>query len=554
MIFASFGLASWRKRARAAIRKRSISRIEQGQPSRELVEDMTDEPWSADRLKRTLGTLLPDDDVIVVANREPYIHERTDDGAIRVLHPASGLVTALEPVMHACSGVWIGHGSGSADREVSDRKGRLRVPPGEDAYLLRRIWLSREEEQGYYYGFANQGLWPLCHLAHTRPRFEAVDYSQYRRVNRKFASAVCEEAKTDDPIVFVQDYHFALLPKMIRERLPRATIITFWHIPWPNAERLDICPWQRELLEGLLGSSIVGFQTQQHCNNFSDAVDQFLEARIDREERAVVYQGRMTLVRPYPISIDWPNRWAEESPPVEVCRRELRDELGLPEDALIGVGVDRLDYTKGIVERFLAVERLLTRYRSYRGKFTFVQVAAPSRTVIASYRELHQQVGAIVARVNRKFGRGSYQPIVLRSSHHEPKEVFRHYRAADLCYVSSLHDGMNLVAKEFVAARDDEEGVLVLSRFTGASRELDEALQVNPYDIDSAAEALALALGMPKTEQRMRMRAMRLQIAEQNVYRWAGRILLDAARKRQRDRLAHRIELQRNGMRPGVSA
>jgi len=563
MTFASFVRASfattsaflghrWKGRARAAIRQRSMSGIEKQEPTRDF--DGTDEPWSADRLKRTLGTLLPEDDVIVVANREPYIHERTSDGALRVLHPASGLVTALEPVMHACSGVWIGHGSGSGDREACDRKGRLLVPPGEGAYLLRRIWLSREEEQGYYYGFSNQGLWPLCHLAHTRPSFEAEDFARYRSVNRKFASAVCEEAKSDDPIVFVQDYHFALLPKMIRERLPRATIITFWHIPWPSAERLDICPWQMELLEGLLGSSIVGFQTQQHCNNFFDAVDQFLEARIDKEERAVVHRGRRALVRPYPISIDWPNRWADEAPPVEECRLALRKELGLPEDALLGVGVDRLDYTKGIVERFLAVERLLTRHRRFRGKFTFVQVAAPSRTVIPSYQELHRQVATIVARVNRKFGRGSYRPIVLRSSHHEPSEVFQHYRAADLCYVSSLHDGMNLVAKEFVAARDDEQGVLVLSRFTGASRELSEALQVNPYDIDSAADALAMALDMPCAEQRVRMRAMRARIAEQNVYRWAGRILVDAARTRQRDRLAHRIECERNGLREGVSA
>lgn len=541
----------WVRRARAAIRNRTMSSIELSQGE---VFEGSEDAWSADRLKRTLRKHLPESDVIVVANREPYIHERTSDGALRVIHPASGLVTALEPVVLACSGVWIGHGSGSADREACDRKGRLLVPPGEDAYLLRRIWLSRDEEQGYYYGFSNQTLWPLCHLVHTRPVFEAEHYAQYVRVNRKFAQAVCEEAKGEDPIVFVQDYHFALLPKMIREKLPRATIITFWHIPWPNAERFDICPWKEELLEGLLGSSILGFHTQQHCNNFLEAVDRSLEARVDKEEDAIVHRGDTTHVRAYPISIDWPNRWTEEAPSVEECRQALRKELGLPKDALIGVGVDRLDYTKGIVERFLAVERLLTKHRGYRGRFTFVQIAAPSRTAIASYQELEKQVLSVVSRINRKFGRGAYKPIVLRSFHHEPSEVFLHYRAADLCYVSSLHDGMNLVAKEFVAARDDEQGVLVLSRFTGASRELAEALQVNPYDIDGAAEALATALSMPMAEQRARMRAMRATVAEHNVYRWAGRILLDAARTRQRARLSYRLEHAASGIRAGVSA
>lgn len=520
----------------------------------DLSDGSVDAVWSAERLRRTLQAHLSGDDVVVVANREPYIHERMDDGGIRVVHPASGLVTALEPVMQACSGVWLGHGSGSADRESSDAHGRVRVPPGEGSYLLRRVWLSREEEQGYYYGFSNEGLWPLCHLAHTRPSFDTSDFQQYRRVNRKFADAICEEVSREDPIIFVQDYHFALLPRMLRERLPRATILSFWHIPWPNAERFDICPWREELLDGLLGSSILGFQTQKYCNNFLESVDQVLEARIDREQQGVVLNGATTLVRPYPISIDWPNRWAEGAPSVEECRASVRKELNLSPNALLGVGVDRLDYTKGIVERLLAVERLLEQHKEFRGRFTFVQLAAPSRTEIASYRELHRNVDAVAARTNRKFGRGSYQPIILLGVHHEPPAVFRHYRAADLCYVSSLHDGMNLVAKEFVAAREDERGVLVLSRFTGASRELTEALLVNPYDLDAAANALAMALVMSPSEQIMRMRAMRARVSELNIYRWAGRIFIDAARLRKHDRLAGRLERRRELRRTGVSA
>lgn len=496
--------------------------------------------WSPERLRATLRDNLHGERVIILANREPYVHER-DDQETRVLHPASGLVTALEPVMRACSGVWIGHGSGSADRETVDKTDHVWVPPGEESYVLRRVWLSEAEEQGYYYGFANEGLWPLCHVAHRRPTFRASDYEYYVRVNRRFADAVCEEVDTDDPIVLVQDYHFALAPLMIRRRLPRATIISFWHIPWPNAERVGICPWREELITGLLGSSVVGFHTRQHCNNFIDSVDAFMESRIDREANAVVQGARRTLIRPYPISIEWPVHWLEHVPPVAVARRLVRVELGLAEDALLGVGVDRLDYTKGIEERLQAVDELLQRYPEFRGRFTFVQLAAPSRTKIAQYRELNERVEVLANEINGKWGAGTYHPIVLQRSHHEPAAVFRYFRAAELCYVSSLHDGMSLVAKEFVAARDDELGVLVLSQFTGAARDLAEALIVNPYDLQQASDAMAVALRMPADEQRERMRSMRRLVSQFNVYRWAGRMLVDAAEFRRRERLLGRL-------------
>jgi trehalose 6-phosphate synthase len=499
--------------------------------------------WTPDRLHRVLTESLEGESVVILGNREPYIHARDPDGAIRVQHPASGLVTALEPVMRACSGVWVAHGSGAADRDVVDDRDRVLVPPGEESYALRRVWLSGEEERGYYYGFSNEGLWPLCHLVYTRPVFRVGDWRHYETVNRRFADAVCDEVEGPDPIVLVQDYHFALAPRMIRERLPRATIITFWHIPWPSADRFGVCPWHRELLEGLLGSSIVGFHTQQHCNNFLEAVDRFLESRIDRERMSVVLGGRESLVRPYPISIDWPNRWASSAPPVPECRREVLAELGLGEDALLGVGVDRLDYTKGIEDRLLAVERLLERFPRYRGRFTFAQLAAPSRTSIPQYRELNERVDALVDRINDRFASGTWRPIAMLRAHHEPPAVFRYMRAADLCYVSSLHDGMNLVAKEFLAAREDERGVLVLSRFTGAARELTEALLVNPYDLEEASAALATALSMSPAEQADRMRALRAHVGEFNVYRWAGRMLTDAARLRSRDRLSTRLTL-----------
>jgi trehalose 6-phosphate synthase len=527
---------------------------------RELVERLASERemdglgglWTPQRLKNTLSRHLHGERVVIVANREPYIHERGADGTVSVVHPASGLVTALEPVMRACSGVWVAHGSGSADREMADKHGRVRVPPGEESYVLRRLWLTPEEERGYYYGFSNEGLWPLCHIAHVRPTFRSDDWTHYQVVNQKFADAVCSEVDSDDPIILIQDYHFALLPRMIREKLPRSTVLTFWHIPWPNSERIGICPWRNELLTGLLGSSILGFHTQSHCNNFIESVDRFLESRIDREQNAVVHQRRWTLVRPYPISIEWPNSWAKiVSSPAE-CRTSVFAELGLAPDALLGVGVDRLDYTKGIEERLLGVEKLLERHPEFCGRFTFVQLAAPSRTVIPQYRELNENVERVAARINERFASGGYRPVILLRAHHETSTVFRFYRAADVCYVSSLHDGMNLVAKEFVAAREDERGVLVLSYFTGAARELTEALMVNPYDLDEASEALATALSMPVEEQADRMRSMRALVAEFNVYRWAGRMLADAARLRRREKLTGRLRERSIGVEASV--
>ncbi|HEX4583740.1 MAG TPA: trehalose-6-phosphate synthase [Burkholderiaceae bacterium] len=509
---------------------------------RELMRDVRSEvqmrdeaqlAWAPETLRQILRQDLRGEEVIVVSNREPYLHERRD-GRIEVRRPASGLVTALEPIMRACSGTWIAHGSGSADRDMVDRHDRVAVPPEHPAYQIRRLWLTAEEEAGYYYGFANEGLWPLCHIAHVRPVFRSTDWDHYVAVNQKFAQAVVEEANSTNPIVLVQDYHFALLPRMIRERLPEATIIAFWHIPWPNPEAFAICPWRAEILEGLLGSSILGFHTQFHCNNFVDTVDRMLEARVDRESFIVTHGGAPTAIKRYPISIEWPLASESLKEPVEVCRADIRQRNALPEDHLLGIGVDRLDYTKGILERFRAIERLLELEPQWIGKFSFIQIAAPSRSSIPEYQSFEMQVRTLATRINARFTGDGPPPIILKVEHHEPEKVYQHYRAADLCYVSSLHDGMNLVAKEFVACRDDERGVLVLSHFTGASRELPEALVVNPYDIDQCARALHLALGMPPAQQRQRMRLMRALIQQFNVYRWAGRMLLDAAGMRLR--------------------
>lgn len=500
-----------------------------------------DAEWTAERLRALLRTQLRGDQVIVVSNREPYIHERSIDGVV-VKRPASGLVTAVEPVMRACSGTWIAHGSGSADRDVVDAADRVRVPPGQDEYWLRRIWLTADEEQGYYYGFANEGMWPLCHVAHVRPVFRESDWEAYRSVNQRFADAVVAEARSSDPVVLVQDYHFALLPAMVRAKLPQATILTFWHIPWPNPESFGICPWRREILQGMLGSTILGFHTRFHCKNFIETVDRYLEARIEHEHSTIAFQEKETLVASYPISIEWPTeRDAAAWATVAECRHRVNARLGLPEPACLAVGVDRFDYTKGILERLNAVERLLEKWPSWIGRFVFVQVAAPTRSALDEYRSFQERIQRVTERINERFGQPGYQPVHLLAQHHEHDAVTELFRAADICVVTSLHDGMNLVCKEFVAARDDLRGVLVLSRFAGAAREMPEALIVNPYHVEETADALNRAASMPVSEQRVRMASLRSTVREFNVFRWAGLMLADAGRWRLRARIEARV-------------
>jgi trehalose 6-phosphate synthase len=488
--------------------------------------------WTAERLQRSLETLFDGESIVVLANREPFRHEREPSGNIVVRRCAGGLVTALEPLIRACSGVWVAHGAGTADRAVVDWRDGLDVPPRDPAYRLRRVWLNDVEEQGYYFGFANEGLWPLCHRVHVPPVFRSGDFKMYSAVNARFAEAACDEADTDSPLVLVQDYHLALAPRFIREWLPQSTIVAFWHIPWPHWRDFEICPWGRQLLDGLLGSSIVGFQTALDCRNFAKTAERVLGAHVNRMQNVITYKGRRTAVRAYPVSIEWPNRWAAAAPAIETCRETVRRQLHLPPDMRLGIGVDRLDYTKGINEKFLAVERLLDSSPEFRERFVFVQIAEPSREKLTAYRDLRARVASTADRINQRFGTEHYRPIRLLEARHEPADVYRFLRAADLCYVGSLHDGMNLVAKEFVCARDDERGVLVLSRFAGAAEQLTGAMIVNPYAIDDSAQVLGNALCMADAEQTRRMRAMRSVVAESNTYWWAGQMLQDAARLR----------------------
>ncbi|MGH9649898.1 MAG: alpha,alpha-trehalose-phosphate synthase (UDP-forming), partial [Terriglobales bacterium] len=452
---------------------------------------------------------------------------------VETIVPASGLVTALEPILRASEGTWIAHGSGDADRETADERGRLRVPLEDPQYTLRRVWLSKEEEQGYYFGFANEGLWPLCHIAHTRPVFRAADWEQYQAVNRRFAEAVVEEmADAKQPIVLVQDYHFALLPRLVKKLLPQARVAIFWHIPWPNPEAFGICPWQRELLDGMLGADLLGFHIQEHCNNFLETVDRALESRISWERFSVKREGHTSVVLPFPISVDFPETVALPSDVFAAERAAVLAELGNNGATRLGVGVDRVDYTKGILERFRGLERFFEKYPVYLGQFTFVQIGAPSRTEIKRYHDLFDEVASEAERINARFQSGKWKPIVLRKRHHSHQEIGRFYRAADVCLVTSLHDGMNLVAKEFLAARQDEKGVLILSRFTGAARELRDALVVNPYDTEKLAEAIRFSLEMDTPEKTARMQRMRRVVKEYNIYRWAANLISELAELR----------------------
>ncbi|MBS1620405.1 MAG: trehalose-6-phosphate synthase [Bacteroidetes bacterium] len=479
--------------------------------------------WTPERLKIEMQNILDGKKMIVVSNREPYMHIHSGK-EIRCIMPASGMVTAMEPVLKACGGLWIASGTGDADKEMVDKNDKLKVPPEEPSYTLRRVWLSKEEEDHFYYGFSNEGLWPLCHIAHTRPTFRKVDWDFYKKVNENFARAVLEETADDEqPFILIQDYHFALLPALIKKEKPLARVALFWHIPWPNPESFGICPWQREILNGMLGADLIGFHTQYHCNHFLETVNNSLESRVLWENFSVNRGGHTTLVKPFPISIaftmkDYDNAENFKDPNLLQSKYNINAEL-------IGVGVDRIDYTKGIIEKFLAIERFLEKNPAYQGRFTFVQIGAPSRTLIKTYSDMVNAVEKEAERINWKFKTKNWKPILLLKHHHSHEEIAPYYASADMCMVTSLHDGMNLVAKEFVAARTQSDGVLILSRFAGASQEMQGAIIVNPYDIEKTADAIKTSLEMPLEEQQFRMKQMRQSIVGNNIYFWAAKLL-----------------------------
>jgi trehalose 6-phosphate synthase len=482
--------------------------------------------WTPERLRVEMKQILESKMMVVVSNREPYMHIHNGN-EIQCIVPASGMVTAMEPILKACGGLWIASGSGDADRETVDEHDKVMVPPFEDKYTLRRIWLSKEEEQHFYYGFSNEGLWPLCHIAHTRPVFRKIDWDHYKAVNEKYAEAVLKEIRhEDEPFVLVQDYHFALLPKMIKSARPDARVAIFWHIPWPNPESFGICPWQKEILSGLLGADLIGFHTQFHCNNFLETVNNSLESRVIWDNFSVKMGTHFTLVKAFPISIAFTLKDQEEIVPAEsrLPIPELLQRHGI-HAKYMGIGVDRIDYTKGLLEKFLSIETFLDKYPEYVNEFTFVQIGAPSRSVLKTYADTIHEVELEAERINARFRSRNWQPIVFLKGHHSHDQIMPYYRSANICMVTSLHDGMNLVAKEFIAARSENDGVLILSQFAGASQELHGALVINPYDIERSADAIKTGLEMPYEQQQQKMKQMRRLIMRHNIYSWGANIL-----------------------------
>jgi trehalose-6-phosphate synthase len=482
--------------------------------------------WTSQRLSEEMKQILENKAMVIVSNREPYMHVR-NGSEIECLVPASGMVTAIEPILKACGGLWIASGSGDADKETVDENDKVMVPPYENKYTLRRIWLTKEQEHHYYYGFSNEGLWPLCHIAHTRPVFRKIDWDYYKEVNVLYARAVLDEIKDkEEPFVLVQDYHFALLPKLIKDVRPDARVAIFWHIPWPNPESFGICPWKKEILAGLLGADLVGFHTQYHCNNFLETVNKNLESRVIWENFSVKIGNHYTLVKPFPISIAFTSKDMDEVSHENhtLTIAELLKRHGI-NAAFMGIGVDRIDYTKGLIEKFLAIERFLEKNPNYINKLTFVQIGAPSRSLLAAYSDTINSVEQEVNRINWKFKTKGWQPILFLKGHHSHQEIQPYYEAANFCMVTSLHDGMNLVAKEYVAARKLNNGVLILSQFAGASQELYGALIINPYDIEESSDAIRLALELPEELQTQKMKLLRRIIMKHNVFSWGANIL-----------------------------
>jgi alpha,alpha-trehalose-phosphate synthase [UDP-forming]/trehalose-phosphatase len=468
--------------------------------------------------RMAMPDLLEGRRLVVVSNREPYSHRHTRHGIV-VKRPEGGLVAALDPVLQAVGGTWVAWGSEDADFEVVDAQDSIRVPVNAPKYTLRRVHLSKLEVERYYHGFANQSLWPLFHLAMDKARFVRRNWTAYQVVNRRFAEATLEAA-TGETVVWIHDYHLALCASYLRQRRPDLFLMQFWHIPWPGWDAFRICPQSADLLEGLLANDLLGFHLGRHVQNFLDCAERELGARVDRAEGIVEHAGRYTQVRAFPISIDvtaWDGLAQSRS-----CDRwmtRLRHRLRLDGRSVV-VGVDRLDYTKGIPERLQAIDLLFQRAPELRGRLVFVQKVAPSRTRIIAYRQLQNRVEREIARINGLYGTATWQPIVYIPRPLPPAGMAALFRMADACLVTSLQDGMNLVAKEFVASQVDGRGVLLLSVLAGAAEEAPWSVAINPFEPEGVAEALAKALEMPAPERQARMAQMHARLQQHDIHRW----------------------------------
>lgn len=488
--------------------------------------------YSTEDAQKLIKSKLKGYKFIMVSNREPYIHMHTPEG-IRCKTPTGGLTAALDPLMQACRGTWIAGGSGDADRENVDRHDRALVPPDNPRYTLRRVWMSKDEVDKYYFGLSNQTLWPLCHNVFHKPIFDKSFWDGYKHSNKLFAKAVLDEVNGKKAFVWFQDYHLALAPRMVkRSKTLKKKIVSahFWHIPWPSWDTFMKCPWAGEILEGLVANDLIGFHLKRYCVNFLASVERALGAQVDYKGSTVKYDDRTILVRPFPISIDFDSiDRAAKKASVKREIKHIRSPNYIPYK-FIGVGVDRLDYTKGIPERLRAIDRFLEKYPEYQNNFVYIEAGAPSRRRIPAYMKLGEEITELVEKINWKYQRGYWKPIMYIEGKLEYDKLLALYRTANVCIVSSLQDGMNLVAKEFVAANVDCNGALVLSRFAGATEELEGAIIINPYDIEGFADAIKNALEMGDKERRKKMENFRDVVRKNNVYKWLGDFISEAAK------------------------
>lgn len=481
--------------------------------------------WNKDSLREVIKNKLKDHLFVVVSNREPYSHIYSGN-KVKSVRAVSGAVTPLDYIMQATKGVWIAAGSGDADKETADEKGEIMVPPGNPRYTLKRVWLTKREVDCYYYGFSNSTLWPLCHIAHVRPNFNQEEWECYKKVNEKFANAILEKVGGEKAFIWIQDYHFALVAKFLKKKRPDLIVAQFWHTPWPASEIFRICPWKKEILEGLLANDLLGFHLNYYCNNFFNTVAKELEAKIDHEAAKVFYKDHQTIVKPFPISIDYElisslaNRSRKD-------RKELTKKYISGKLKYLCLSVERIDYIKGASERLKAIDRFLEKYPEYQKKFVYLGIAPQSRMLLPAYQELVKKIKDLTEKINWKYYSNSWYPIAMTDDIFELEDLVPFYKNADICMVTSLDDGMNIVAKEFIAAANLEKGMLVLSRFTGTARELSDAILINPYDIEQMADAIKSAIEMPRKERAERMNKMKEIVKEKNVYRWASKFILE---------------------------
>jgi trehalose 6-phosphate synthase len=458
--------------------------------------------------------------LIVASNREPFVHEHYA-GEVVCKQPAGGLTAALSPLLNCCGGVWVAQGTGAADRDVVDSRSRIAVPPERPTYTLRRVWLSEKLRRDYYCGLANRALWPLCHNVYQKPHFSAAEWESYREANEIFAAAIAEEAAGRPAIVFIQDYHLALVPRLLRKRNPRLVTAHFWHIPWPDPDTFSVFPWSAELLDGMLGNNLVGFQLSQHSANFLRCVERAGEYLTDGERGRIFGEANTTAVRDFPIGIDFDHHTKiAAGPETQAAIREWKLRLG--SKVRVGIGIDRIDYTKGIPERFRALDLFFERHPEWRGNLVFVQVGVPSRDEIPEYRQLADEIKARIAALNGRWGTADWNPVQFVNENLPPSQMIALHRLADFCLVTPLHDGMNLVAKEFVASREDLDGVLVLSRFAGAAVELSSGVLVNPFSEEDIANGIHTALTLPRAQRMIRMCRMRSAVRDNDIHRWAA--------------------------------